>query len=127
MAKVARCVSHCRSCDRCFHGDRAFDLHRQGSHQAGARRCVHPLVARDRKGNQTLVAGTVEGRCGLSKGFSRANPRDGVTIWVAVKGLGVGARFAAKRAEGTKPDQDIDGGLVSFPERETRPSCREVA
>jgi hypothetical protein len=34
------CEAHCRSCDRCFGCDDAFDRHRAGSHQGQNRRCI---------------------------------------------------------------------------------------
>lgn len=68
------CKAHCRNCDRCFAGDRAFDAHRMGSHDASGiegRRCLNPVQdPRDRFDVET-------GECRISE----AEVRRGRLIW----------------------------------------------
>lgn len=70
------CRSHCRSCDRCFASDAAFDAHRAGRHDAPpgsfeGRRCVNPTQdARDRFDFD-------EGECRISEETDRKGQR----IW----------------------------------------------
>ena len=53
------CTSHCRTCDRHFHGDTAFDLHRIGGH------CIPPEARFNRKGEPLLAVWTQTGICTL--------------------------------------------------------------
>lgn len=39
---MASCGAHCRACDRCFSGTKAFDAHRAGSFRDGERHCLDP-------------------------------------------------------------------------------------
>jgi|SRR5215831_14437855 len=88
MRKVT-CRSHCAACGRHFGGDRAFDLHRAGSHRDGARVCLSPGVDTDR-----LELLTGEGWCRISGEHDDGVPRvlHPVQVWTAA---GLAERRAA--------------------------------
>lgn len=70
------CRAHCRSCDRCFASDDAFDAHRAGRHDAPlgsfeGRRCINP--AEDERGRFDFD----EGECRTSEEAVRSDRR----IW----------------------------------------------
>jgi hypothetical protein len=97
MPRVGRCQAHCRSCGRCFTGDRAFEAHRMGSFSdpADPRRCAG---AEDIHGRPVLEAATELGRCEVDAYRDGVGVQEPVKLWRLAGADSVRARLAAHGA-----------------------------
>lgn len=67
------CTSHCTACNKHFHGDKAFDLHRRNF------KCLEPEIAISERDNQLLVKWTEDGLCKMSN--LPETEQNNVAIW----------------------------------------------
>ena len=72
------CTAHCRGCDRHFHGDSAFDVHRM------ALTCVDPETRVNKRNEPLLAIWTDTGACTLQAASAVAP----CVIWHSARGYG---------------------------------------
>jgi hypothetical protein len=98
MPRVRRCQAHCRSCGRCFTGDRAFEAHRIGAFDdpADPRRCAGAEHLEAAHGRPVLEAATELGRCEVDEFRDGVGVQEPVTLWRLAGADRVRARFAAR-------------------------------
>ena len=89
------CTSHCSQCDRHFHGDTAFDLHRRDG------QCQNPETLTTAKGAAPLAVWTATGYCdllpGCWQGGVRVRYEHPVVIWQQAVSQAARDRLAALR------------------------------
>jgi hypothetical protein len=100
MPRVRRCQAHCRSCGRCFTGDRAFEAHRIGAFDDpnDPRRCAGVQDLEDIHGRAVLEVATEVGRCEVDAFREGVGVQEPVTLWRLAGADKVRARLAARRA-----------------------------